>query len=213
MAHDVYLEGALFPAVPAVLLPDGNNVLNRFTDVSDTTALAADVAQGKQFYDASGVLTTGTASGGGGGSSWSLIHSSVLTGISTTSTGRATIARIPLGSSAFTSSSILWVHVRDTAGARAGYFYGCDTTYVNSNAYTGAYNVFNTCGYQVLRCENQRIQTYGGSGYGVFGYSITSDGELSIASRYSATYSMTINGDYKVDVYMLTPPSSNWLFG
>lgn len=69
MAHDVYLEGALFPGVPAILLPDGNNVLNRFTDVSDTTAIASDVASGKYFYDANGARTSGTNSGGGGGSS------------------------------------------------------------------------------------------------------------------------------------------------
>lgn len=35
-------------------------------DVSDTTATASDVAQGKVFYDSAGQRTTGTASGGGG---------------------------------------------------------------------------------------------------------------------------------------------------
>ena len=35
-------------------------------DISDTTAVAADVAQGKYFYTAVGVKTAGTASGGGG---------------------------------------------------------------------------------------------------------------------------------------------------
>ena len=35
------------------------------TDVSDTTAIASDVAQGKYFYTSSGVRTEGTASGGG----------------------------------------------------------------------------------------------------------------------------------------------------
>lgn len=36
------------------------------TDISDTTAVAGDVAQGKYFYTAAGVKTAGTASGGGG---------------------------------------------------------------------------------------------------------------------------------------------------
>lgn len=35
------------------------------TDISDTTAVASDVAQGKYFYTAQGVKTAGTGSGGG----------------------------------------------------------------------------------------------------------------------------------------------------
>ena len=35
-------------------------------DISDTTAVAADVAQGKYFYTADGKKETGTATGGGG---------------------------------------------------------------------------------------------------------------------------------------------------
>ena len=35
-------------------------------DISDTTAVAADVAQGKYFYDATGTKTAGTSTGGGG---------------------------------------------------------------------------------------------------------------------------------------------------
>ena len=35
-------------------------------DISDTTAVASDVAQGKYFYTSAGVKTAGTATGGGG---------------------------------------------------------------------------------------------------------------------------------------------------
>lgn len=38
-------------------------------DLTDTTANAADVAQGKYFYTSAGVRTEGTSSGGGGGTS------------------------------------------------------------------------------------------------------------------------------------------------
>ena len=46
----------------------GGGVAKHITavDISDTTAQAADVAQGKYFYTAQGVKTAGTASGGGG---------------------------------------------------------------------------------------------------------------------------------------------------
>lgn len=37
-------------------------------DISDTTAVASDVAQGKYFYTADGTKTEGTSTGGGGGS-------------------------------------------------------------------------------------------------------------------------------------------------
>lgn len=45
-----------------VQLADGTVLI----DITDTTAVASDVAAGKYFYDAAGVKTLGTASGGGG---------------------------------------------------------------------------------------------------------------------------------------------------
>lgn len=66
MAQDITLLGANYSAVPAVELPKTGGGTASFTDVTDTTAAAADVAQGKYFYDSAGVRTEGTASGGGG---------------------------------------------------------------------------------------------------------------------------------------------------
>ncbi|MBP5475032.1 MAG: hypothetical protein J6X83_02070, partial [Methanomicrobium sp.] len=49
-------------------LPNGaDHVIVTGADISDTTAVAADVASGKYFYTAAGIKTEGTASGGGGG--------------------------------------------------------------------------------------------------------------------------------------------------
>lgn len=67
MAHDIKIAGATYNGVPAVMLKDttGGNV--RYTDTSDATAAAGDIAAGKTAYGADGEKITGTASGGGGG--------------------------------------------------------------------------------------------------------------------------------------------------
>lgn len=66
MAQNITLLGASYSNVPAVQLPKTGGGTATFTDVTDTTAAAADVATGKYFYNASGVRTQGTNSGGGG---------------------------------------------------------------------------------------------------------------------------------------------------
>lgn len=66
MAQNITLLGASYSNVPAVQLPKTGGGTATFTDVTDTTAAAADVATGKYFYTAAGVRTTGTNSGGGG---------------------------------------------------------------------------------------------------------------------------------------------------
>lgn len=66
MAQNITLMGANYSAVPAVTLPKTGGGTASFTDVTDTTASAADVTSGKYFYTAAGVRTQGTNSGGGG---------------------------------------------------------------------------------------------------------------------------------------------------
>lgn len=66
MAQNITLLGASYSDVPAVTLPKTGGGTASFTDVTDTTAAASDVASGKYFYTAAGTRTAGTASGGGG---------------------------------------------------------------------------------------------------------------------------------------------------
>ena len=66
MAQEIMVMGAIYEDVPSVRLPDSNGTYHPFTDTSDTTAIASDVAQGKVFHLADGSTATGTASGGGG---------------------------------------------------------------------------------------------------------------------------------------------------
>lgn len=79
MAQDITLLGASYQAVPAVTLPKTGGGTASFTDVTDTTAAAADVATGKYFYTAAGVRTEGTSSGGGGGADLSWIAAATPT--------------------------------------------------------------------------------------------------------------------------------------
>ena len=66
MAQNITLLGASYSAVPAVALPKTGGGTATFTDTSPTTAVAADVASGKIFFDSQGNQQTGTNSGGGG---------------------------------------------------------------------------------------------------------------------------------------------------
>lgn len=66
MKVDVKLAGNSYSGVPSVLIPLKSGGKARFCEVSDTTAKASDVAQGKTFYDADGNYTEGTRTGSGG---------------------------------------------------------------------------------------------------------------------------------------------------
>ena len=60
MAQNITIMGASYSAVPQVTLPKTGGGTAYFTDVTDTTATAADVASGKAIYTAAGTKVTGT---------------------------------------------------------------------------------------------------------------------------------------------------------
>lgn len=78
MSKNVKIAGTNYNNVPSINLPLQTSGYATFTDVTDTTATASDVATGKYFYTSAGVLTQGTSSGGGGASN-------LVTGTFTTS--------------------------------------------------------------------------------------------------------------------------------
>ena len=205
MAQNITLMGASYSDVPSVLLPKTGGGTATFTDVTDTTAAASDVASGKYFYTASGVLTQGTSSGGGS-SSWNKISSTELA-VNTTSTSAASAGTVALGSGHFDKTKIIYVRIRDKSGPRNGYFYGSDTFFMNWQNANGSTTTLSVVAQEYYRYNNSAYTGAAGA-YGVYGYSLTSSGTLTIRRRYNSTNTLTINSTYTIDVYELTPPQS-----
>ena len=88
-SRNIALMNAVYNDVPAVQLPISGGGTATFTEVTDTTAEAADVATGKYFYTAAGVKTQGTNSGGGGSSKNVQIVQQSATRITSTSYSKA----------------------------------------------------------------------------------------------------------------------------
>ena len=216
MAQNITLLGASYSAVPAVLLPKTGGGTARFDAASVTTATAADVASGKVFLASDGTITTGTNSGGGGSSAWTKIAEASYN-VRTTSTSAATVETMETGhSELWTSAKWVYVRVRDTAGKRNGYFYGSDNFSYNINPANGASATSITTVYHIItKYSNDSFATNGTTGttgYGVYADTFYSDGRVRIRSRYSSNYSLTINGTYKVEVYILDTPDSVPIF-
>lgn len=213
MAQNITIMGASYSDVPAVQLPKTGGGTARFDDASITTAAAADVASGKVFLAADGTITTGTSSGGGGSSSWTKVAETSYQ-VSTTGTAAATVATLETGHpEIFTSDKWLYIRVRDTAGVRIGYNYGSDQFFVKTPIITGtSHNV--VCRFTLYPNSSGVIQSNqqtGTSGYGVFADTVYRDGGVRIRRRYSSTYG-TVDGTYKVEVYLLDPPTGAPIF-
>lgn len=64
MAQAITIAGATYSAVPSIECPKQGGGTASFTDVTDTTAAASDVASDKYFYTAAGVRTAGSMASG-----------------------------------------------------------------------------------------------------------------------------------------------------
>ena len=205
MAQNITLMGANYSAVPGVQLPKTGGGTALFTDVTPTTATAADVASGKLFFTADGTQTTGTASGGGA-SNWTLLGSTELT-VNTTSTSAASAGTISCGATAADKDAIIYVRVRDKEGKRAGYFAGSDAFFMNYNKANGSTSAFAVPAVLCYRYTTSSAWAGTAGQYGVYGYSISNAGVVTIRRRYNSNYSLTINSTYQVDVFKLTYPT------
>lgn len=206
MAQNITLLGASYSSVPAVVLPKTGGGTASFTDVTDTTAAAADVATGKYFYTSAGVRTQGTSSGGGGSDVVKVASISYQT--STSQTTAQTLATWSTGSTdLWTSDKIVYVKIRDEAGERNGYFYGSDNFFFNTVPANGTSTTSITTSTRFYtRYNSNAFATATGtstSGYGVYADTLYKDGRIRIRMRYSSSTSLTIDGSYVVEVYLI----------
>lgn len=205
MAQNISLLGATYSNCPAVLLPKQGGGTARFDDATVTTATASDVANGKIFLAANGTITTGTASGGGGGIG-TLLKTEVLGSISISSTNNTDTGK-DLSVSGIDSYDMLLVEIsaasvvngRHISTFRPIFLYNNGTSMSGKNyavlSATWCYRTNNT------GTKYSRANT---STYGVFPYNCTvSNGTatMDIYARYSSSYTGTINGSYTAKVY------------
>lgn len=165
--------------------------------------------QGKVFVASDGTITTGTASGGT--SPWTLVKSQEFEAVQT-STSYATAVTISCGSTIATKDKVVWVHIRDKAGARAGYCYGSDAYFMNYNKANGSTSTFSVPAVLCIRYTTSSAFAGTAGQYGVYAYSISNSGSLLIRKRYNSSYSLTIDGTYVAYVYTLDLPDGLKLF-
>lgn len=131
MAQNITLLGASYSAVPAVTLPKTGGGTASFTDVTDTTATASDVASGKYFYTAAGTRTAGTNSGGGGMNVQYYMGADYVRATSYTATD------VTLTVKASGTYKVSWMGWRSTSSGTSG-----SQLYINGSAYGSANTSF-----------------------------------------------------------------------
>ena len=209
MTQNITLMGASYTAVPACTLPKTGGGTATFTDVTDTTAAASDVASGKYFYTAAGVRTQGTSSGGGGSDHLTLLATKNLGTISTSSTSAADTGQT-LDVEGFDAYDMLIAiahtspHTNGRHVATVRLINFSATSNVNTKSAT---SIATSTQHFKLSSSGTMTQRSGTTPYGVYvnaatiGTTTPRKCTLTIYQRYNSTSSGTINGNYVMDVY------------
>lgn len=209
MAQNVTVQGASYSDVPAVQLPKTGGGTATFTDVTDTTAAAADVASGKYFYTAAGVRTQGTSSGGGGTDRLVLLQTTAIGALQTSSTSAAdtgkTVALAQATGWQNYDLLIVDISVDSTTNGR-------HTSTVSLVLLTGTSNVTTKNTYTVGSNKwNSKLSSNGTAStrqsttaYGVYinTASVSSNTlTLTVYDKYNSNSTGTLNGTYTARVY------------
>lgn len=201
--------------IPDMTLPSASSATSSGTSKATITPTSSaqylNIPEG--YNDTAQFYTIAATSGG---SSWTKVAETSYQ-VSTTSTTAATVATWGTGhSEIWTSGKWVYVRIRDTAGKRNGYFYGSDQFFCNTVPVSnGTSTSCAVAGRFTLRYNNNIFVSYssgGTTGYGVYADPLNNDGGIRIRSRYSSNYSLTVNSTYKVEVYLLDPPTGTTIF-
>lgn len=144
----------------------------------------------------------------GGGSSWTKVGETwELTVENYTSTSAVSAGSKSYGSAISTKDKIVWVRIRDKAGKRPGYFAGCDAFFINANKANGSTSTYATAGRFIHRYTSSNAWGTAIGSYGLYAYSVSDSGNLTLRKCYSSSYSLKIEGTYLIDVFTLDYPA------
>jgi len=127
--------------------------------------------------------------------------------VSTTST-TTTVLHTFNFPAAWTYQKILYIRVRRTEVPDSGYFYGSDNFFIIAGAFNGSTAEQTTAIRTLFKVGTDGTWSANTTSYGVYGSGVSPNGNVKISTRYNSSNSGTINGTFKVEVYLLSWPNN-----